>query len=402
MNDYSAPLIASPKLIEKESRMSLKSIFKKPVRMIAALTLASSLALTGCTSTTGEGSTAPLKKEDLVMVVSVINTTNPYFAANILGAQVLAKKLDIPLEIVDSQGSSQVEISKIQAILAKGKKVVMFVNTVASSDAPIIVNDVKAAGGFVTIWWNKPDELNPADIGNNFVAFQKHSGLESGACTASALSDAIGKKGGIIALPGVQDSTTSATRVAGMYQELDANYPDVTVLDELPSNWDPQLAYKNSKDLIAKHGDKIKGVWTADDGMQIGAMQAFKEAGMLDKVKFVSDGLYPKTVKAIKDNVGNGAIVGETFHRGYMASAIGLYTAYLAAIGEIDPSKLPPEKRDSLFAISCVTPDKIDEYLKWDNDVEGWVDTLIENGPWDTAPVPLVGGGPEVIPARNK
>lgn len=382
--------------------MSLKSIFKKPVRMIAALTLASSLALTGCTSTTGEGSTAPLKKEDLVMVVSVINTTNPYFAANILGAQVLAKKLDIPLEIVDSQGSSQVEISKIQAILAKGKKVVMFVNTVASSDAPIIVNDVKAAGGFVTIWWNKPDELNPADIGNNFVAFQKHSGLESGACTASALSDAIGKKGGIIALPGVQDSTTSATRVAGMYQELDANYPDVTVLDELPSNWDPQLAYKNSKDLIAKHGDKIKGVWTADDGMQIGAMQAFKEAGMLDKVKFVSDGLYPKTVKAIKDNVGNGAIVGETFHRGYMASAIGLYTAYLAAIGEIDPSKLPPEKRDSLFAISCVTPDKIDEYLKWDNDVEGWVDTLIENGPWDTAPVPLVGGGPEVIPARNK
>lgn len=382
--------------------MSLKSILTKPVRMIAALTLASSLALSGCTSTTGEGSTAPLKKEDLVMVVSVINTTNPYFAANILGAQVLAKKLGIPLEIVDSQGSSQVEISKIQAILAKGKKVVMFVNTVASSDAPTIVNDVKAAGGFVTIWWNKPDELNPADIGNNFVAFQKHSGLESGACTASALSDAIGKKGGIIALPGVQDSTTSATRVAGMYQELDANYPDVTVLDEIPSNWDPQLAYKNSKDLIAKHGDKIKGVWTADDGMQIGAMQAFKEAGMLEKVKFVSDGLYPETVAAIKANEGNGAIVGETFHRGYMASAIGLYTAYLAAIGEIDPSTLPAEKRDSLFAISCVTPDKIDEYLQWDNDVEGWVDTLIENGPWDTAPVPLVGAGPEQIPARNK
>ncbi|MFM6980406.1 MAG: sugar ABC transporter substrate-binding protein [Micrococcales bacterium] len=382
--------------------MSLKSILSKSARTIAGLALASTLALTGCTSTTGSSSSQPLKKEDLVMVVSVINTTNPYFAANILGAQVLAKKLDIPLEIVDSQGSSQTEISKIQAILAKGKKVVMFVNTVASSDAPTIVNAVKAAGGFVTIWWNKPDSLNPADVGNNFVAFQKHSGLDSGACTANMLSKAIGEEGGIIALPGVQDSTTSATRVAGLYQELDNNHPNVKVLEERPSNWDPQLAYKNSKDLIAKYGDQIKGVWTADDGMQIGAMQAFKEAGLLEKVKFVSDGLYPETVKAIKDNVGNGAIVGETYHRGYMASAIGLYTAYLAAIGEIDPSKLPAEKRDSLFKISCVTPDNIDEFLKWDDNVEGWVDNLIANGPWDTEPVPLVAGGPEVIPTRNK
>ena len=382
--------------------MSLKSILAKSARVLTGLTLASTLALSGCSSTTGDGSAQPLKKEDLVMVVSVINTTNPYFAANILGGQVLAKKLGIPLEIVDSQGSSQTEISKIQAILAKGKKVVMFVNTVASSDAPTIVNAVKAAGGYVTIWWNKPDDLNPANVGNNFVAFQKHSGLDSGACTASMLSKAIGEKGGIIALPGVADSTTSQTRVAGLYQELDTNYPNVQVLEERPSNWDPQLAYKNSKDLIAKYGDQIKGVWTADDGMQIGAMQAFKEAGLLEKVKFVSDGLYPETVKAIKDNVGNGAIVGETYHRGYMASAIGLYTAYLAAIGEIDPSKLPAEKRDSLFKISCVTPQNIDEFLKWDDDVEGWVDNLIANGPWDTEPVPLVAGGPEVIPTRNK
>ena len=136
--------------------------------------------------------------------------------------------------------------------------------------------------------------------------------------------------------------------------------------------------------------------------MQIGAMQAFKEAGMLDKVKFVSDGLYPPTIAAMKANEGNGAIVGETFHRGYMASAIGLYTAYLAATGAIDPSKLPAEKRDSMFKISCVTPSNLDEFLKWDNNVEGWVDQLIKTGPWKTEPVPLVAGGPEIIKPEFK
>lgn len=382
--------------------MSLRKSFPRAWRAAGVAAAVSLFALTGCTSTgTTSASSEPLKKEDLVFVCSVINTTNPYFAANIEGCEALGKKLGIPVEVVDSQGSSQVEISKIQAILAKGKKAVVFVNTVASSDAPTIVNAVKAAGGYVTIWWNKPDDLNPADVGNNFVAFQKHSGIDSGKCTTNELSKAIGEEGGIIALPGVQDSTTSATRVAGLKEELE-KFPNVKLLDVRPSNWDPQLAYKNSKDLIAKYGDQIKGVWTADDGMQIGAMQAFEEAGMLDKVKFVSDGLYPPTIEAMKANKGNGAIVGETFHRGYMASSIGLYTAYLAAIGEIDPSKLPAEKRDSMFKISCVTPGNLDEYLKWDNNVAGWVDELVKNGPWDTEPVPLVAGGPEVIKPEYK
>ncbi|MFM6974621.1 MAG: sugar ABC transporter substrate-binding protein [Agromyces sp.] len=384
--------------------MSLRQHTKRLVQA-AALVAAGTLALAGCTSTAGSSSSAqPLKKEDLVFVCSVINTTNPYFASNIAGCQALGDKLGIPVEVVDSNGSSQTEISKIQAILAKGKKAVVFVNTVASSDAPTIVNAVKAAGGYVTIWWNKPDNLDPAEVGNNFVAFQKHSGIDSGKCTASALSKAIGEDGGIIALPGVQDSTTSQTRVAGLKEELATNFPNVKILDTLPSNWDPQLAYKNSKDLIAKYGDQIKGVWTADDGMQIGAMQAFKEAGLLDKVKFVSDGLYPPTIEAMKAHEGNDAIVGETFHRGYMASAIGLYTAYLAATGEIDPSTLPHEKRDSMFKISCVTPDTLGDYLKYDDaDAPAkFVEDLIANGPWDTEPVPLVAGGPEVIKPEYK
>ena len=378
------------------------SLGKKLTRAVGLMSMVAvaSLVLAGCTTTANNstGAAAPLKKEDLVLVVSVINTTNPYMASNIEGAKALSKKLDIPLEIVDSNGSSQTEISKIQAILAKGKKVVMFVNTVASSDAPTIVNAVKAAGGFVTIWWNKPDDFEPADVGNNFVAFQKHPGVDSGACTADELGKALNGEGNIIALPGVQDSTTSQTRVAGMENTLKTKYPNMTLLEQRPSGWDPQLAYKNTQDLIAKYGDTIDGVWSADDGMQIGAMQAFKDAGLLDQVKFVSDGLYPPTIDSMRAGEGNNAIVGETFHRGYMASAIGLYTAYLAATGEIDPSTLPQEKRNSLFKISCVTPANLEEFTKWDDDIPGWIDSLVKNGPWDTQPVPLIGGGPEILP----
>ncbi len=174
-------------------------------RLVRGLALAAvaALALSGCTSTAGatSGAAQPIAKEDLVLVASVINTTNPYMASNIAGAEALSKKLDIPLEIVDSNGSSQTEISKIQAILAKGKKVALFVNTVASSDAPTIVNAVKQAGGFVTIWWNKPDNLDPAQVGDNFVAFQKIPGVESGKCNADALGESLNGTGNVVMLP---------------------------------------------------------------------------------------------------------------------------------------------------------------------------------------------------------
>ncbi|MFI7481517.1 sugar ABC transporter substrate-binding protein [Kocuria sp. M1R5S2] len=367
------------------------------VAATAALGLVSACTTTGGSQAGEGGEREPVAKEDIVLVASVINTTNPYMASMIQGAEALSEELGVPLEVIDSQGSSQTQISKIQAILAEGKTVAMMVNTVASSDAVPIVNAVENAGGYTTIWWNKPDNFEPSEEGDHFVAFQKHSGVESGQCTGEMLAEGIGGQGNIIALEGVQDSTTSQTRVAGLKDAL-KDYPDVNLLEVRPGNWDPQVAFQETQSLIAKHGDKIDGVWAADDAMIIGAIEAMQKEGRVDEVKFASDGLYPPVIDMMESGMGNDAIVGETFHRGYMAAAIGLYTSYLAATGEINPSELPAEQRNSLFQLECVTPDNLEEFTKYDEDIDGWIDTLIENGPWDVQPVPLVGAGPEQLP----
>jgi ribose transport system substrate-binding protein len=363
----------------------------------AAVAAVMSIGLAACTSTAGSaggGQQKPIAKEDLVLVASVINTTNPYMASMIEGAQALSAKLGVPLKIVDSQGSSQTEISQIQSIIAQGKKVVLMVNTVASSDAPPIVNAVKAAGGYVVIWWNKPDNLEPWTVGNNFVAFQKYSGVDSGRCNGKSIGDALGAEGGgVVMLPGVQDSTTSQTRVAGFKDALKA-YPAVKVLEERPANWDQQKGFGETQTMLAKYGDQVKAIWAADDAMMLGAIEAVKQANRPD-IKFASDGIYPPTIDYIKQGV---PVVGETFHRGYMAASIGLYTAYLAATGALDPSTMPQEQRDSLFKLACVTPQNYDQYTKYDSNIPGWVDTLVANGPFKTEPTPLVGQGPEKLP----
>jgi ribose transport system substrate-binding protein len=365
----------------------------------AAMAAAVSIGLTACSTTgsgAGGGAAQPIPKEDLVLVLSVINTTNPYMASMIDGAKALSEKIGVPLQIVDSQGSSQTEISQIQSILAQGKKVALVVNTVASSDAPPIVNAVKAAGGYVVIWWNKPDNLEPWTVGNNFVAFQKHPGVDSGQCNAKSIGDSLTPEGGggVIMLPGVLDSTTSQTRVAGFKDGLKA-YPNVKVLEERPANWDQQKGFQETQTMLAKYGDQVKAIWAADDAMILGAVEAVKQAGRTD-IKFASDGIYPPTIDLIKQGT---PIVGETFHRGYMASSIGLYTAYQAATGAIDVSTLPQEQRDSLLQIQCVSPDNYEQYTKYDSDIPGWVDSMIQSGPFNAQPVPVIGQGPEKLPA---
>lgn len=365
-----------------------------------ALALVLAGTMTGGMGLRAQAQEQTLSPKEWVMVVSVINTTNPYMISNIEGAKALAKKLGLDLEIVNSNNSSQTEIANIMAILASGRKPIMFVNTVSSSDAPTIVDAVRRAGGYVTIWWNKPDDYKPWNVGDSFVAFQKHPGVSSGRCGAQAIAKALDGKGNVVLLPGVQDSTTSQTRVAGFRAEMAEHYPDIKILDERPSGWDPQIAARNAQDMIVKYGDQIDAVWSADDAMQIGAMQAFENAGLLDHVKFASDGLYPKTLEDIKSGRGDHAIVGETFHRGYMASSVGLYTAYLAATGAITPSALPQDQRESLFALSCVTPDNVAQYLKYDEPgaPDAFIDGMVKTGPWKAEPMPLVGGGVEVLP----
>jgi ribose transport system substrate-binding protein len=364
--------------------------------------------LVGCLGTSvgaaASSSKPPIPKKNLLMVASVINTTNPYMISNIKGAKAISKKLGIPLKIVNSNNSSQTEISKIQSILAStDKTVLLFVNTVASSDTPTIVNAVKRAGGYVTIWWNKPRGYKPSSVGDHFVAFQKIPGVKSGRCNADRIGKALHGKGGVVMLPGVKDSTTSKTRVAGFRAEIKKKFPHIKILASRPSDWDPNTAHKHAKDLISKYGHKIDAVWSADDAMQIGAMRAFDDAGLLDKVKFASDGLYPPTIKDMKSGKGDHAIVGETFHRGYMATSVALYTAYLTARGKITPHKLPHKKRESLFQLKCVSPKNLKHYLKYDGKKarKKFVDRLVKHGPWKTRPMKLIGGGPEKLPKQH-
>lgn len=355
---------------------------------VMALSAVGALAFAGAAQ--AEVAQPTYDKSDLVLVTTVINATNPYMASWIEGSKALGEKLGLPVEIVQSNGSSQTQIAGIQALAAKGKKIVLVTNPLAASDVPAIANTVKQNGGYMVVWWNMPPNMEPADVGDHFVAFGTYNGVTAGECGAKALVEAMGGKGGIIALPGVLDSTVSQERVAGLKNVI-KDYPEITLLDEQPANWDQAIALKTTQQLIAKYGDQIDGVWTADDGMMLGAYEAIKKADMIDEVKFSGEGAYPPVVDLMVNQPDGDVVAASSFHRGYKAAATGLLIAYKAAVGELDIAKLSAEQRHGQYAIDCVTPDNAAKFQENGGIDPTWIDRLVEDPFMD-----LVGGSIEM------
>jgi ribose transport system substrate-binding protein len=368
---------------------TLRSIFGGHARALGATAAAALFA--GGLAAQAQVSQVTHDKGDIMLVTSVINATNPYMASWIEGAQAVANELGLPLEVIQSNGSSQQQLAGLQALAAQGKTIVLVTNPIAASDVPAMVNVVKQTGGYVVVWWNIPPGYEPSAVGDTVVAFGTYNGVTAGKCGAEALVKAMGDTGGIIALQGVLDSTVSQERYVGLLDTI-KDHPGIEVLEMQPAMWDQATALQVTQQLISKYGDKITGVWTADDAMMLGAHEAMSKAGMLDKVHLSGEGAYPPTVDLMVEGGAEGPVVGSAFHRGYIAAATGLTIAYKAAVGEIDISKLTADQRHGQYAVGCVTPENAGQYQPNGGIPEGYVAKLLADPFMDLV------GGPVVVP----
>lgn len=108
----------------------------------------------------------------------------------------------------------------------------------------------------------------------------------------------LGYKGNIVLIEGVPSVISDLrTRVA---KEVAAKYPGIKILDSQPGMWNKEKALAVMENYLAKY-KAIDAVYTADDDMLEGALQAYKESGRKD-IKIMFGGAAKKEiVKRILD-----------------------------------------------------------------------------------------------------
>jgi ribose transport system substrate-binding protein len=108
----------------------------------------------------------------------------------------------------------------------------------------------------------------------------------------------LGGKGNVVLIEGVPSVISDLrTKVA---KDVAAKYPGIKVLDSQPGYWNKEKALAVMENYLAKY-KSIDAVYTADDDMLEGALQAYKESGRKD-VKIMFGGAAKKEiVKRIMD-----------------------------------------------------------------------------------------------------
>ena len=319
------------------------------------------------------------------VVNSIRSLTNPYHATWNKGGAAFAKSVGADYVTLVTEGNSEKGVSDIKAILAKtGGNCVVNVDPNDSPDARPIVEACKAAGAYVVTQWNKPNDLHPWDFNPNYVAHISFSGVPYGKATADALIKAIGGKGGIVALGGIESNVPAIERKKGLEQALAAN-PDVKLLDFQVANWKAEEAHDKVNAWLTQFGDDIKGIWSANDDMALAAVEALRADGRAGKVPVTGIDGIKLSVEAIMKGEMAGTVAWDPYWQGSMGLSIG----YHAKIGAFDPSKEPQSHREFYGRGVIVTADTAKDYydknvvaeeqLDW-NDIWGRVTGQIQYG----------------------
>ncbi|MDO9456443.1 sugar ABC transporter substrate-binding protein [Nocardioides sp.] len=337
----------------------------RPAVVLASLSLAA-VALAGCSEEAAGGgndggdgdAAAACAPGDVKLVGQVRNESNPYEASWLDGGDAFAEMVDLEQDRLTYDADSTKQQEQISQLLAGDTEcLVMNILPNGDSDTPPIVEQAQEAGAYLVTQWNKPADLDVADY-DHWVTHLTYNGEESGKQIGDALVEEIGGSGGIIALQGILDTAAAKDRFAGLEASLAEN-PDVELLDQQTANFSRAEALEVTKTLLAKHGDDIKGIWTANDDMALGALEALKAAGKEGEVAVVGIDAVPDALTAIQD----GTMTATVSSDGPWQGGIGLAIGYCVATGELAVEDIPTEDRAWYAEQFLIDADNVADFI---------------------------------------
>lgn len=298
--------------------------------------------------------------EDQVIYSGVGSVTSEYWSDFNQGVGAVAKSVGVPTQTFASEFQGQRLLEQFGPIFAQGcSNCAVTVDPASNAFTKAMVQRADKAGAYIVTVWNRPDEIHPWDTASDhWVAHTQFDGVDSGYRNGMALCKAIGGEGGIVALQGIPDNPSAKQRLAGLDRAL-AECPGMKLLSTQSAAWDQTKAQAVVRAWLAQYGDQIKGVFSSNDGMAIGAVAALKEAQLNGKIFLTGSDGSRDALELVKSGDMLSTMWVDPTYQGAITSAL----AYAALAGDIDPSKLSHEQRDFYLKQTLVTKENVDEIL---------------------------------------
>ncbi len=235
-----------------------------------------SLGLVGCRKESGTaGSGGPKKEGKMRVGFSQMENNGPWRIAETKSMQDEAAKRADRFELVytDAQGQTAKQVSDVEDLIAQRVDAI-FLAPREAKGFELALQAAKEANIPVFLI----DREIEGNAGEDYVTFIGSNFVEEGKRAGKWLVKETNGKAGVIELLGTPNSSVARDRHDGFADAINGS-PDIKILASQPANFTRAEGQKVMENLIQAHGDNITAVYTHNDEMALGAIQALKAAG---------------------------------------------------------------------------------------------------------------------------
>ncbi len=193
-----------------------------------------------------------------------------------------AEELDgVETVVLDAGGDVARQIGQIQDLIQQQVDAIIIWPTQGQAVVPA-VRQAHMAGIPVVI-----TNSQIAEEGFEFIAsFSGPDNITQGQYSAEMMCEALDGEGQIVQISGQPGYTTAMERQSGFEERLAEACPGVEIMETQPGDWNRERAQRVMENFLTKY-DQIDGVYSGDDNMGVGALNAAKAAGRAEGIAFI-------------------------------------------------------------------------------------------------------------------
>jgi ribose transport system substrate-binding protein len=335
-----------------------------PVAAAAAVAVLGIAACGGDSKSDTSGSSTPAATataaaasgETVHIIASVPPTDHGWLGAISKNAKAQAETFDdVKFDLLQAADADS-QAQQIEQAIAQKPDALVVLPQDGAALTPVAQKAERAGIPVINIdrLFTKQDAATATVLGDNY---------QIGVLAADYIADQTKCQGNVVEIQGLAGISVTTDRSKGFADELKVKCPDggLKVVAQQPGDFNPDTGLKVMENILQAQKE-IAAVYTHDDDMAQGVVQAIRNAGREDEMFLTGVGGSEGAMKQIKA----GGLYRATFLYNPAMAATAVNMARLIALGQGFPELVPPEvPRQLVVPAAVVTKDNVAEYEKY-------------------------------------
>jgi ribose transport system substrate-binding protein len=292
----------------------------------------------------------------VTIIASVPPTDHGWLGAISKDAQAAADKFDdVDFELLQAADADS-QAQQIEQAIAQKPDVLVVLPQDGAALTPVAQRAERAGIPVVNIdrLFTAPDAATATILGDNY---------QIGVLAANYIADELKCSGNVVEIQGLAGISVTTDRTKGFTDTIKKKCPGggLRIVASQPGDFNPDKGLTVMENILQAESD-IDAVYTHDDDMAQGVVQAIRNAGRDDEMFLTGVGGSQDAMQQIKE----GGLYRATFLYNPNMAASAVNMARLIGLGEGFEELVPPEvPRQVVVPAAVVTKDNVEEYEQY-------------------------------------